>query len=105
MENANVVAISLDSTLLYKLAFEEVYDMKNYKSKLSGTQYLAIFIRSDLLFVQSELAIFVTCSEKNQHAVMKRVLRYIKDTMNSGLLFTSKRTSIYGYSDSDLQDR
>src|SRR5215213_6619523 len=87
MAQANKVSTPLSNELLRKSKSEEVVENEQYRSKLGGTQYLAIWTRPELAFAQSELATFVSCPGKKHHEALQRMFCYLRETKYFGLLF------------------
>lgn len=58
--------------------------------------------RSDILYVVSVLSRFMNCPSKLHMKAAKRVIRYVKATVNFGVKFCkSQNVNLFGYSDSD----
>lgn len=62
-----------------------------YQNLIGGLMYLAVNTRPDIAFSVNFLRQFNA----------KRVLRYIKGTMDSGLLYHQDNTEVYGVVDAD----
>ncbi|GBM10487.1 Copia protein [Araneus ventricosus] len=63
--------------------------------------YLAFCTRPDSAYSISKLGQYLTCYDKSHWLAAKRVLRYLKKTINFGLIFELGDKVVYGYSDSD----
>ncbi|XP_019166966.1 PREDICTED: uncharacterized protein LOC109162737 [Ipomoea nil] len=72
-----------------------------YRRIVGALQYLTI-TRSDLAYAVNRLCQFMHSPTVEHWALVKRVLRYIKGTLDYGLrLSPSSSTSIHAFSDSD----
>ncbi|GBN71979.1 Retrovirus-related Pol polyprotein from transposon TNT 1-94 [Araneus ventricosus] len=56
---------------------------------------------SAIAYSISKLSQYLTCYDKSHWLAAKRVLRYLKKTINYGLVFELDDKVVYGYSDSD----
>ncbi|XP_031249592.1 secreted RxLR effector protein 161-like [Pistacia vera] len=79
------------------------------RSIVGGLQYLTLS-RPDIAFVVNKLSQFLQQPTVNHWTACKRVLRYVKGTLNHGLLFTKKEHfPLEAYADadwaSDVNDR
>jgi transposase InsO family protein len=75
---------------------------KNPYQELTGAlMYLAIWTRPDISHAVSYLSQFNTCHNDQHWSAAKRVLRYLKGTIEYGLLFRKGATTLVGYADAD----
>ena len=79
---------------------EEALDQPLYQSVVGGLMYLATCTRPDIAFAVGMLARFSSKPNRSHWVAAKRVLRYLKRTMNFGL-FYSNGSGVLGYSDAD----
>ena len=81
-------------------------ETEKYQSKLGGNQYLTIWTRPDLAFAQSELAQYATAPRTEHHTALQRTQRYLKGTIDFGLLFGKPQNNEgiipIGYADADF---
>lgn len=63
--------------------------------------YLATSTRPDIANAVSQLSQFLNCFDKAHWTAAKRVLRYLKKTINFGLIFKQSNESLFGYTDAD----
>ena len=76
-------------------------DEKHYKSLIGCLMYLSA-TRPDILFAVSILSRFMHCASEVHLQAAKRVVRYIKDTLDYDVKYShSHNFKLYGYSDSD----
>ncbi|XP_019152798.1 PREDICTED: uncharacterized protein LOC109149443 [Ipomoea nil] len=74
-----------------------------YRRIVGALQYLTI-TRPDLSFSVNRLCQFMHSPTQDHWGLLKRVLRYVKGTLNSGLrLSLSSSSAIHAFSDSDWQ--
>ena len=80
-----------------------------YRELVGALMYLAVATRPDIAFSVSALSQFNTNYRQIHWSAAKRVLRYLKGTMNLGLVFESNNDLLKGYVDADwascLNDR
>ncbi|XP_015170784.1 uncharacterized mitochondrial protein AtMg00240-like [Solanum tuberosum] len=79
----------------------ENVDETLYRSLVSCLMYLTA-TRSDILYVVSLLSRFSNCAADTHFRAAKRVIRYVKGTLNFGIkLYANKKYVLQGYSSSD----
>lgn len=112
MRDSKTVLKPLDpSTKLTKpeeISNEEM-DLYPYRELIGSLMYLAIGTRPDIAFAVNFLSQFNNCYTRDHWAARKRILRYLKGTITSGIKFSRKGTDLQGYTDADwgsgLDDR
>ncbi|XP_040934516.1 uncharacterized mitochondrial protein AtMg00810-like [Gossypium hirsutum] len=76
-------------------------DKKGYRSLVGCLLYLTVTM-PDIMYGMSLLSRFMHCSNIAYFKVAKRVLRYVKGTLNFGVKFEkAEELKLLGYSDSD----
>ena len=81
---------------------EEQFDVSTYQSAIGSLNYAAISTRPDISVAMGMLSQFMQSPSQTHWTAVKRVLRYIKGTLDYGLKFSySDNFVLYGYSDSD----
>jgi len=63
--------------------------------------YLAVGTRPDICFAVSYLSQFNSCNSEEHFTAAKRVVRYLKGTINLGLNFIKGNCNLTGYADAD----
>lgn len=78
-------------------------DSTNFKSMIGGLRYL-VQTRPDLPYSAGIVSRFMERPTLMHQNAVKRILRYVKGTMDLGLVYTKdeKNNVVIGYSDSDL---
>ncbi|GBN39235.1 Retrovirus-related Pol polyprotein from transposon TNT 1-94 [Araneus ventricosus] len=76
-------------------------DKLPYRELIGSLNYLAVCSRPDIAYSISKLSQYLTCYDKSHWLAAKRVLRYLKKTINYGLVFELDDKVVYEYSDSD----
>ncbi|GBM12295.1 hypothetical protein AVEN_155294-1 [Araneus ventricosus] len=76
-------------------------DKLPYRELIDSLNYVAVCARPDIAYFISKLSPYLTCYDKSHWFSAKRVLRYLKKTINSGFVFELYDNVVYGYSDSD----
>ncbi|GBN13155.1 Retrovirus-related Pol polyprotein from transposon TNT 1-94 [Araneus ventricosus] len=79
-------------------------DKLPYRELIGSLNYLAVCTRPDIAYSMSKLSQYLTCYDKSDWLAAKRVLRYLKKTIDFGLVFELDDKVVYGYSDSDRDD-
>ena len=76
---------------------------KDYRGLIGKLIYLAISTRPDMAFIAHTLSCFVNNTGKKHWTVAKRVLRYLKQTIDMELNYKkdSKGIQLTVYSDAD----
>lgn len=89
----------LDVQALLETGEDEPADVP-YRSAVGSLQYLACCTRPDLLFAVNILARFNSCPERKHWSAVKRVLQYLKGTIDQGIVYTSAEGhAVRAYSD------
>lgn len=78
-----------------------VQDPTLYRSLAGGLQYLT-FTRPDLSYAVQQICLYMHDPREPHLAALKRILRYVRGTLDFGLhLYSSSTTSLVGYTDAD----
>ena len=81
---------------------DESVDAALYQSCVGSLLYMSIKTRPDISFAVGLVAKFCSNPKKNHWSAVKRILRYLKGTVNYGLLFLRDESpELIGYSDAD----
>jgi len=82
---------------------DEELEMKQvpYRSAVGSLIYLVTGTRPDKAVATGEVAKFCENPGKQHWGAVKRILRYLKGTMDVGLLFKPSNVSLEGYCDAD----
>lgn len=72
-----------------------------YRELIGSLNYLAVCTRPDISYSVSKLSQYLNCCDKVHWNAAKRVLKYLKKTINHGLIFNGKGMHITGFTDSD----
>jgi hypothetical protein len=82
----------------------ERVDEKLYKSLIGCLMYLTA-TRPDIMYVVSLLSRYIHCASEIHFQAAKRILRYVKGTVDYGIIFNQVQNfRLLGYSDSDWAD-
>jgi len=76
-------------------------DRNQYQSILGSLLYVSIATGPDISFSVGVLPKFNAASTKTHLTAAKRVLRYLKGTMDYGLIFCKSGEQLVGYSDAN----
>ena len=104
MENSKPVSTPIDpSTKLTKTTDDEQsVDQQLYQSAIGSLLYLSGGTRPDITFSVSNLAKFSAKPYKQHWTAIKHVMRYLKGTINFGILYTKQESEDFvAYSDAD----
>ncbi|GKB83198.1 ribonuclease H-like domain-containing protein [Tanacetum coccineum] len=78
-----------------------VFDPTLYRSLTCALHYLT-FTRPDMSYVMQYICLYMHDPREPHLATLKRILRYVRGTLNYGLqLFSSSSGSLVGYTDAD----
>ncbi|GFY84304.1 hypothetical protein Acr_03g0010780 [Actinidia rufa] len=89
------------SLKLSKFDAPDFEDITLYRSLVGGLQYLSL-TRPDISFSVNKVCQFLHAPKATRWSVVKRILRYLKATINHGLLFQPQSTlTLQAYSDAD----
>ncbi|XP_054745996.1 uncharacterized protein LOC129250391 [Anastrepha obliqua] len=72
-----------------------------YQNLLGALMYLSVTTRPDIAFTVSFLSQFNSNYSLQHWKAAKRVLRYVKGTINYGLLYKKSDSELYGVADAD----
>lgn len=108
MQDCKPIGTPLDAnSKLVKLTDEEFkqYDEQMqgipYKQAVGALMYIMVGTRPDLAFAQSVVSQHMSRPGPMHWAVVKRVMRYLKGTMDVGLCLGGKDIALKGYCDAD----
>ena len=104
MQNCNPVSTPMEAGKVFtELAEnEEPVDIKQYQAAIGSLNYAAIATRPDISTAVGKLSQYMRNPSKDHWAGVKRVLRYIKGTVDHGLTFTFADSFVlHGFSDAD----
>ena len=80
----------------------EPINQTEYQSAIGSLMYLAVSTRPDIAFAVNNLARFNSKPQKEHWIALKRILRYLKGTINIGILYKQDGSDkCVGYSDAD----
>ena len=112
MEQSKSVSTPTDPSLkLVKGAEDdEAIDQERFQSAIGSLLYLSLGTRPDIAYAVSTIARFTVKPTKQHWSTLKRILRYLKGTINHGIVYRKNGMQDFiGYSDADwagsLDDR
>ncbi|GJY43912.1 ribonuclease H-like domain-containing protein [Tanacetum coccineum] len=80
---------------------DPVEDPTLFRSLAGALQYLT-FTRPDIFYVVQQICLYMHDSREPHYTALKRILRYIRGTLDHGLqLYRSPTTQLVAYSDAD----
>ncbi|GJU97296.1 ribonuclease H-like domain-containing protein [Tanacetum coccineum] len=83
---------------------DPVSDPTLYRSLAGALRYLT-FTRLDISYVVQQVCLYMHDPRKPHFLALKRILRYVRGTLDHGLqLFSSSTTTLVAYSDADWDD-
>ncbi|XP_035829983.1 secreted RxLR effector protein 161-like [Helianthus annuus] len=102
MDQCNTVSTPLEYGLkLSKDDPEEFIDESVYRSLVGSLMYLTN-TRPDIMFAVSKISRFMECPKKSHWEAAKRILKYIKDTLDQGITYSKGgKRKLMGFSDND----
>ena len=95
--------VAQGTKLLKATEDEELFDDTLYKSAVGMLLYLSGWTHPDIMFAVSIVTRFCSKPNKQHWVAVKRILRYLKGTVNHGLMYSKQddNKTMLGYSDSD----
>ena len=85
--------------LMLSESSDDPWNQQTYQAVVSSLLYLSTKTRPDITYAVSSVAQFCARPTKKHWTAVKRILRYLKDTSNLGLLY--RDNTLTGYSDAD----
>ena len=102
MENCNSVSTPMDKDVIFSKGSKDAGNKgRPYRELIGGLMYLAIATRPDINHAVSILAQFNDCHEDAHWVAAKRILRYLKGTVDYSLNYQKSDDSIEGHVDAD----
>ena len=104
MEDSNPVETPADVSMKLKKAEENetMADKQMYQSAVGSILYVSTRTRPDISYAVGSCARFSADPTKSHWAAVKRIMRYLKGTINVGILYNLKdQKDLIGYSDAD----
>jgi len=101
MESCNPVSTPVKNGVEVRKSKVENVDPTYFKSLIESLRYLKC-TRPDILYGVGLISRYMETPDQSHLNTAKRILRYIKGTINEGMFYTSSNTfSLVGYSDND----
>jgi len=104
MEQANPVSTPAEPNAKKNLPEAKQIDKRierSYRQLVGALTYLAVATRPDIAYVTSYLGQFNHNHTEEHWSAAKRVLRYLRGTINLGLHFRHSLDPVVGYTDAD----
>ncbi|KAL7291816.1 hypothetical protein TKK_0014597 [Trichogramma kaykai] len=104
MSDAAPVSVPADPGLALSLPDCEGDSNVPYREAIGSLMFLTVATRPDIAFAVNYLSRFAGKYTKTHWEAVKRVIKYLKGTIDNGLIFqrnTNKTFELWGYSDSD----
>lgn len=101
MENSNPVSTPVDLSQKLKEAIPGNDVKRPYRELIGALNYLSVATRPDISFIVSALSQFNTCHGDQHWTAAKRVLRYLKGTINHGMVYSKTSHRVTGFVDAD----
>jgi hypothetical protein len=106
LEKANSVSTPMDLSVDLTPTETGNGDRSNaYASLVGSLMYLAVATRPDIAYAVNKLATYTANPEMKHWSAAKRVLRYLKGTMQAGITYKKGKSDaemFYGYSDASF---
>ena len=106
MADCNAVSTPMEVGLKLCKRIDSVspQETQEYQKLIGCLEYAALATRPDITFAVHRLAQFASNPDATHSSAAKRVLRYLKGSVNFGLIFKGSRNdrfNLRGYSDAD----
>jgi hypothetical protein len=86
MEDATGCRLPMATGLNIREAGDPIKDKTPYGSLVGALMYLAVLIRPDIAYAVGQLSWYMSCPTEEHWTIAKNVLRYLKQTMDIGLV-------------------
>lgn len=101
MEDCKSSPTPMEATKVFNSTLDLPYtDSKSYRSLVGALQYLTI-TRPDITFAVNKACQFMHEPLQSHYQLLKRILRYLKGTLNYGLYYTSGPLLLHAYAVAD----
>ena len=101
MKSCNPVSTPVENGVEVRKSKVENFDPTYFKSLVKSLRYLTC-TRPNILYGVGLISRYMETPDQSHLNTAKRILRYIKGTINEGMFYTSSNTfNLVGYSDSD----
>ncbi|GBP71255.1 Retrovirus-related Pol polyprotein from transposon TNT 1-94 [Eumeta japonica] len=103
MENANPYSVSVDPHSRLEKSVQLPDKNLPYQEAVGSLMHVAIVSRPDIMFAVNLVSRFLNCYDESHWTAVKKILKYLKDTVNYGLCYitSSKSSELIGFSDAD----
>src|SRR3989440_5576443 len=103
MQDCNPISMPLDTSIKLTKAIdtEPLVDSKEYASIVRGLMFAACVTRPDIMCAVGQLSQFLNKPTSRYLLAAKRILRYLKGTLNLGIRYGHPTTPLIGFSDAD----
>lgn len=100
MQDANPVSTPLETNIkLEKATGNNSYN--EYQELIGCLMYLSVTCRPDIAYATSYLSQFNNCNNETHWVAAKRVLRYLKGTLDLGIVYGRTEEPLQSYVDAD----
>ena len=103
MQDCNPISTPLDTSVKLTKATdaEPLANSKEYASIVGGLMFAACVTRPDIMCAVGQLSQFLNKPTSRHLLAAKRILRYLKGTLNLGIRYGHPVTPLVGFSDAD----
>ena len=103
LKDANSVSTPSDPSLTLEKATDKckIFNTEIYQSAVGSLLYLCTKTRPDITFSVCNVAKFCSKPTFTHWSAVKRIFRYLKGTIDYGLLYSKQDLNCIGYSDAD----
>lgn len=102
MQNANGSVIPVDTHTTLEKSSSGPDKNIQYREAVGSLMHLAIVSRPDIMYGVSLVSKYLNCYDHTHWNVVKKIMKYLKDTRNYGLCYTSANdNNLLAYSDAD----
>lgn len=106
MQDSKPVATPMETSAKHMVRSDDHWtakpeDRSRYQSAVGFLMYAMLGTRPDLAYAVSVVSRFASNPNEHHWSAVKRILRYIKGTLELNLVFSGKLGNLTGYSDAD----
>lgn len=101
MEDCNPVNTPMDKDVTFEKTDGDANQRRPHRELIGSLMYLAVATRPDIAHAVNVLAQYIECHGETHWKVTKRILRYLKGTLNYGIVFRKSDIEPTVYVDAD----
>lgn len=101
MDSCETVSTPIDHNQILDEANDTQISQFPYRQLIGSLLFLSVVSRPDITYTVAVLSRYLERPKQIHVNAAKRVIKFLKGTMNQGIRYSAKEMEIYGYSDAD----